>query len=82
MILLKSQIYTVSKILKKTKAKMFTDLNIGDKIIFSIPIKRAGIGSRGNSYTSYITITNLNTDDTTQESFNQIGNRLDCFELV
>ncbi len=84
MIMLKSDVYVVKQILKKTTAKMFTDLKIGNKIMFSIPITIAGPGhnTRGGIYASYITVTNLDTKDTRQISFNQIGHILNYFKLI
>ena len=52
-IILKSPIITVTNIKRKTKAKMFCNLQVGDKIGFSVPIKYAGCNRC--TYATYIT---------------------------
>lgn len=67
----------ITGIKRKTKAKMFRNLNIGDKIKFSVPLEYAGC-NRG-TYATYITVTNLQTGEKTQSSFNQLPKILDAF---
>ena len=78
-IILKSFIQTVTKINRKTKAKLFKDLKIGDKVEFSVPIKRAG--SNRSTYATYIEIKNIETNEYTYSSFNQLPKILDTFEF-
>ena len=78
-IILKSFIQTVTKINRKTKAKLFKDLKIGDKVEFSVPIKRAG--SNRGTYATYIEAKNVETDEYTYSSFNQLPSILDAFEF-
>lgn len=78
-IILESKVVIITKINRKTKAKMFENLNIGDKIKFSVPLKRAG-RNRG-TYATYIKVENINTGETTNSSFNQLPIILDAFEF-
>jgi hypothetical protein len=78
-IMLTSPDLTVIKINRKTKAQMFKNLKVGDKIQFYVPIKYAG-RNRG-TYATYITAKNLETGESTQNSFNQISSILDAFEF-
>ena len=79
-IILSSPAITITNIKRKTKAKMFCNLEIGDRIHFSVPLKYAG-RNRG-TYATYITITNLETGEQTQSSFNQLPKVLDAFEFT
>ncbi|MCY8549455.1 hypothetical protein MOD25_05995 [Bacillus haynesii] len=78
-IFLKSEVLEVEKIITKTNAKMFKDLKIGDKIMLSIPVKKAG--SNRGTYASYITIENLQNGERAYKSFNQIEDMLNKFEF-
>lgn len=69
----------VTKINRKTKAKMFSNLTVGSKVQFSIPIKYAGMG-RG-THASYIHCKDLSTGEINYSSFNQLPNILDAFEF-
>jgi D-Tyr-tRNAtyr deacylase len=79
-IILKSQILTIRDIKKKTKAKMFEHLQVGDKLLLSIQVDYAGRSSRGTR-PSYISATNLTTGVTTYKTFNEIPPILSCFEF-
>ncbi|HEY5561962.1 MAG TPA: hypothetical protein VIK72_09465 [Clostridiaceae bacterium] len=78
-IILKSDIITVTKINRKTKAKMFENLKVGDKIEFSVPIKHAG--SNRGTYATYIGVRNVETREETSISFNQLPTVLRAFEF-
>lgn len=78
-IILKSDIITVKKINRKTKAKMFENLRVGDKLEFLVPIQYAG-HNRG-TYATYIIVKNLGTGETTASSFNQLPTILNAFEF-
>jgi hypothetical protein len=77
---MKSEVLTVKKINKKTKAEMFKNIKVGNKILLSIPVESVGRGYRG-TYASYIRIDNLDTDEHTFKSFNEICYILPCFEF-
>jgi len=79
-ILLKSNILVVAKILRKTKARLFKDLKIGDKITFSVPIKHAG-SNRGTTYSTYIETKNVATGEVVLNSFNQLPPLLETLIL-
>lgn len=79
-ITLKSERLQISKILRKTKAKMLCDLKVGDIITLSIPVVRAGMNK--GTYASYIEIENLENKECSYKSFNEIGILLNCFEFV
>ena len=79
MIVMKSSEYVVIRIKGKTQAEMFKDVEVGDKLQFSIPLKHAG-GSRG-THASYITAKNLTKNSLTKRSFNQLPGLLERFEL-
>ena len=79
-ILLKSEVLTVTSIQRKTKAQMFENLKVGDRILFSVSIIR----SRKNlsTYATYITVKNLETGETTKSSFNQLPKILESFTFT
>jgi hypothetical protein len=79
-ILMISSIYTITNIKRKTNAKMFKNLKIGDKIEFFVPIKPADGGYRG-TYAMYIAIRNISTSEVALNSFNQLPKILESFEL-
>ena len=79
-IILQSDIYTVTKINRKSTAKMFKNLKVGSKIHFSIPLKESG--RNGCSvYASYIKVVDLDTGEETFSSFNQLPKILEAFEF-
>lgn len=79
-IILHSDTLKVIKINRKTKAKMFENLKVGDIVQFSVPIKQAGRG-RSGTYATYIKALNIETGEETESSFNQIPIILDAFEF-
>lgn len=78
-IILSSGVLVVTKINRKTKAKMFESLKVGSCVEFSVPIKQAG-RNRG-SYATYIEAKNVETGETNRSSFNQLPSILDAFEF-
>ena len=70
----------MTSIERKTKAKMFENLKVGDKVLFSVPIKYAG--SNRGTYATYIEIQNINTREKTQSSFNQLPTILKAFTFT
>jgi len=79
-ITLKSEELKISKIVTKTKAKMFVNLKVGDSIKLSIAVQYAG--SNKGTYASYIRVDNLKNGEVTYKSFNQINMILNCFEFI
>ena len=79
-IVLKSGILEVTKINRRTKAKMFENLKVGDQIKLSIEVVSAGKG-RSGTYASYIEAVNIKTNEKTYSSFNQIPVPLRAFEF-
>jgi membrane protease subunit (stomatin/prohibitin family) len=78
-IVLDSGVITVKAINKKTQAKMFKDLKVGDQIYFSVPIEAAG--RNRSTYATYITVINMKTLEKTESSFNQLPTILKAFEF-
>jgi hypothetical protein len=78
-IILSSQILEVEEIVKKTQAKMFKSLKVGNKIVITIPIMRDA-GRRGVT-ASYLTATNLITYEENVSSFKQMDTILQCFKF-
>ena len=79
MIILESKTLKVSKIIKRTRAKMFEDLKVGSIVKMSVPVKAAG-SSRG-TYATYIKIENLDTGAVAYKSFNEMWYVLANFEF-
>ncbi len=80
-IIMRSKKIMIAKINKKTRAQMFKELKEGNLIVFELSLKGSGIGSSGRSYASYIKITNLETNEFTYKSLNELGYILNAFEL-
>lgn len=66
----------------KTVTAAFKDLQVGDKIEFSCPIKRAGYHSSSGTKASYIRCVNVQTGAISKLSFNQLANVLDKFTIT
>ena len=66
---------------KRTSAKMFKDIRVGDKLIFSTEVNSVGRGYRGRSYACGIHIENISNGDSTTKTYNQTGFIYDCFEF-
>ena len=77
-IILKSDILTITKIKKKSYAKMLKDLVIGDKIQLRVSAKP--VGRNKGAYASYIQVVNIKTEEKNEFSFNQITILYDTFE--
>lgn len=65
---------------KKSQSPAFMDLQIGDKMLFSVSMNEAG-GGRSGTYAKYINCYNYKTNKVSQLSFNQIGNVMKNFEF-
>ena len=79
-IMLVSQVFVITKILKKTKTRLIKDLKIGERIMFSMPMKGLGRG-RSGIYASHVTVTNLDTDDKTRFTLNEMDRIFTLIEL-
>lgn len=78
---MKSSKYRVLNILKKTNAKTFKDIEAGNILQFSIPLKYAGTGSSG-TYAVSIKIENLSKPgNIAHKTFNQLPPILEHFKL-
>lgn len=77
-IVLKSEELEIIEVVSKTKAKMFKDLGVGDKINLSIIVDYAG-SNRGSTYASYITCES--NGNVVYKSFNELPRLLDCFKF-
>ena len=79
-IILESRKLLVLDIKRKTKAKMFCDVKVGDILQLSVLVEHVG-SSSGQSYAVHIKIKNLNSGQVTHKTFNQITSLLNCFEM-
>ena len=79
MIVMESKTLRISKILKKSSAKMFADLKVGDTVKFSVNLERAGC-NRG-TYATYIKAEHLESGNTNHSSFNQMPSIVSRFEF-
>lgn len=70
MFVLKSDVLRVVEVLKKSKAEMIRNLQVGDKI--QMTVKSSPSGSGRSLYATYIKVTNLQTNEYTHLSFNQL----------
>ena len=69
----------ITKITKKTSAKMFSGLLVGDILEIKVTLKEAG-RNRG-TYATYIEFKNNRTQEISCKSFNEAPSILDCFEF-
>lgn len=79
-IVLKSNTLIVEEIKRKTSAKMFKDIEVGDKLSLSVDVDYAG-SNRGMTYATYIKCVNLSKNDVAYKSFNEMPRFLNMFEL-
>ena len=79
-IILESKKLLILDIKRKTKAKMFCDVKVGDMLQLSVPVEYVG-SNRGRSYAVDIKVKNLNSGQVTHKTFNQITPLLNCFEM-
>lgn len=70
--------FRVKQILKPTKAKLFSHLQVGDEITIIKKLGKEGRYTRSNTG-SYITIKD-NHGNTVQSTLRMVGNILPCFE--
>lgn len=79
-IMMKSEVYEIKQIKRKTKANVMKNWKIGDKIQLSVKASRVGIGDSG-TYATYINVNNITDGTHTMFSFNQISIIYNVFEL-
>ena len=77
---MRSDVVVVSRVLKKTRARVFENFEVGDRIQLSVEAERVG-GSRGRSYSVGVQISNLTKGEHTFKTFNTLD-LLDNFELT
>jgi len=80
--ILKSEVQKVTAIKKKTKAKFFKDVKIGDLLVFELKLRNTTGASGGGNYATYISISNISQGTYTHNSQAQLLNNLDNFELT
>ncbi len=66
---------------KKSKAKGFSSLEIGDIMQFTVPLNSVGTSRNGSTYSTYIDCKNLRTHEEGFHSFNQIEKYLKCYDF-
>lgn len=71
--------YKITKILKHTTAKMFKNCKVDDILEFCIAF--CPVGSNRTTYSSYVNIRNLRTNERTNISINQSANYNKLVEL-
>jgi hypothetical protein len=78
---LSSGLLKVIAVHKKTNAEVFKNLQVGDVIKMSIPVKPVGTrGSRSGTYAPNIAIRNMKTGEEGVKTFNQMK-MLDNFDF-
>lgn len=80
-IIMRSKKIMITKINRKTKAQMFKNLKEGNLIVFELSLKRSGKQYAPRIYASYIKITNLETNEFTYKTSNELSYILNAFEL-
>ena len=74
--------YKIVKILKKTKAKGFEDLQEGDVLKFVIEFKKRGVDNNFNWQRPLVKIKNLRTLNVVYKEFSFITKLLNNFETM
>lgn len=84
-IILSSGVYRVAEIHKPTKARLFKDVTVGDKLEFSMFLRQT-TGASNGLYATYIHVYHTGIDGAIHFirclSTNELLNRLKDFELV
>lgn len=66
---------------KKTKARMFVNVEVGDTLTFATSLEAVGSNSKGGSYAVTIKCVNTRTQETVWFTFNELARILNCFEF-
>lgn len=77
---LTSKVYTVNSISKGTKAKMFKDIEVGDKIRLTTKLHLKREFDSPN-YSVYLQVTNITKKDSAAKSFYDVKKYLNLFGL-
>ncbi|MFD1270643.1 hypothetical protein ACFQ3Y_24850 [Paenibacillus motobuensis] len=80
MIVLNSEVYVISEIKRKTRAKVFEDWRVGDRVQFSTEMRRNS--SYSTVYASMFTAINLTQGTEITKSQTELVNVLRSFEIV
>ncbi|ALA07224.1 hypothetical protein SECTIM467_100 [Brevibacillus phage SecTim467] len=81
-IIMKSPLYEVIGIKKKTRARFFEDVEVGDKVQFSMTMRHAGRASGGGVYASDVKAMNLTKGTYAIKSQSEAANIIErTFEL-
>lgn len=70
----------VTEIKKKTKMKMFENIQVGDIVNFSVILDSVG-SRRGRSYAVNICCMNERTEEYCFKTFNEVGRVIDLFSF-
>lgn len=81
-ITLASQPFKITALTRKTRAELFKDAKVGDILRFSLAMTAPGSRTRGGQYATCIRVTNETQSAHAYVSLNEIGKRLDCFDIV
>lgn len=81
-IVLESETFIITKVLKKTKAKFWKDLVVGDRIFFRNEIANvSGAAGSNGIYATYYNVFKINSEETVCNSQNDICRFTSLFEL-
>ena len=69
----------VTNILGKSDSPAFKNMQIGDEIVFCVPLR--AVGGNRSTYAVYIDCTNVRTREKSCLSFNQLGRIIKKFEF-
>ncbi|MGG1263755.1 hypothetical protein [Brevibacillus laterosporus] len=77
-----SVVLEIVEIKNKTKAKFFKDVEVGDKLCFSVDMEHSGSASGGGVYATYVKVENLSKGTYAYKSQSEMVNILSrLFEL-
>lgn len=77
-VILRSRRLVITDIRKKTTARLFTDLKVGDNFRFTVQLKNT-TGASSGLYALSVRVSNLTTGDSKVFSQNEVLKYLDCF---
>jgi hypothetical protein len=77
-VMLSSPVYRVTGVFKKTRARLFSDVKIGDCIRITFPLRYAGQASRG-SYATRVTVENVTQGTSLRLYISAVVDHLACF---
>lgn len=80
-IVLKSKPLKVVKILKKSKARMFENVEVGDILEISVPIKHVGRNNRASRTVDFEVLNLSKSPDRTYKTVNQLPSLLENLKL-